>query len=84
MDNRSLRIGTWRTRDGHGAVTVFEFSKAVFRNCTFVGNRNGVDDLSPYWPLCELVDATGAALVLGEAESDLAGDVVMVLPDLAP
>lgn len=46
MDSRSLRLGTWRSTDGHGAVTVFAFSKGEFVNCTFVGNRNGVDDLS--------------------------------------
>ncbi|HVV72116.1 MAG TPA: right-handed parallel beta-helix repeat-containing protein, partial [Verrucomicrobiae bacterium] len=29
----------------NGVVTVFPRSKAVFRHCTFTGNRNGVDDM---------------------------------------
>lgn len=28
-----------------GVLTVFQFSRAVVENCTFTGNRNGVDDL---------------------------------------
>ena len=47
MDSRSLKLGSWKPKAGHGAITLFKFSKAQFRNCTIVGNRNGVDDLSP-------------------------------------
>ncbi|MEM7314378.1 MAG: right-handed parallel beta-helix repeat-containing protein, partial [Planctomycetota bacterium] len=46
LDDRSRSIGTWKPDIGHGAVTVFAFSKADFARCTFVGNRNGIDDLS--------------------------------------
>lgn len=46
LDERSRRLGTWKPNVGHGAVTVFRHSKAKFTRCTFVGNRNGVDDLS--------------------------------------
>ena len=28
-----------------GVVTIFQHSRAVMRNCTFTGNRNGVDDM---------------------------------------
>lgn len=28
-----------------GALTIFRNSKAVVQNCTFVGNRNGIDDM---------------------------------------
>ncbi len=47
MDSRSLKLGSWMPKVGHGAITLFKFSKAEFRNCTIVGNRNGVDDMSP-------------------------------------
>ena len=47
MDSRSMRLGSWMPKAGHGAITLFPPSKAQFRNCTIVGNRNGVDDLSP-------------------------------------
>lgn len=30
-----------------GVLTIFKESRAVLRRCTFVGNRNGVDDRSP-------------------------------------
>ena len=46
LDKRSQQLGSWNPESGHGAVTVFAFSRAEFRRCTFVGNRNGVDDLS--------------------------------------
>jgi heme/copper-type cytochrome/quinol oxidase subunit 2 len=46
MDTRSMRLGTWKPEEGHGAITVFPHSKAVVRRSTFVGNRNGVDDVS--------------------------------------
>jgi len=46
LDDRSKQLGTWKPDLGHGAVTVFKFSTARFRKCTFVANRNGVDDLS--------------------------------------
>ena len=46
LDSRSTRLGTWNPETGHGAVTVFAFSKAEFRRCTFINNRNGLDDLS--------------------------------------
>lgn len=54
MDSRSLRLGTWMAGTGHGAITLFQLSKAVFRNCTIVGNRNGIDDWSPdtVWDSC--------------------------------
>ncbi len=47
LDARSRKLGSWKPKVGHGAVTVFKFSKAMFSRCTFTGNRNGVDDLSP-------------------------------------
>ncbi|MFO0916421.1 MAG: right-handed parallel beta-helix repeat-containing protein [Pirellulales bacterium] len=47
QDELSRRLGSWRKSDGHGAMTVFPWSKATVRRCTFVGNRNGVDDLGP-------------------------------------
>jgi hypothetical protein len=47
MDKRSSSLGTWLPKVGHGAVTIFSACKGEFRNCTFVGNRNGVDDWSP-------------------------------------
>ena len=46
LDRRSEQLGSWNASSGHGAVTVFAFSQAEVRNCTFIGNRNGVDDLS--------------------------------------
>jgi len=46
LDERSTHLGSWKPEAGHGAVTVFAFSKAEFRRCTFIGNRNAVDDLS--------------------------------------
>lgn len=46
LDHRSQQLGTWQKHAGHGAATVFAYSKAEFVRCTFVGNRNGVDDLS--------------------------------------
>jgi len=46
-DRGSRRLGTWKPRSGHGAITVFRASRADVRRCTFVGNRNGVDDESP-------------------------------------
>lgn len=30
-----------------GVVTVFSTSKGIFRQCTFAGNRNGIDDMNP-------------------------------------
>lgn len=47
MDSRSLKLGTWKPNRGHGAITVFTLSKLVMKNCTIIGNRNGVDDTSP-------------------------------------
>lgn len=47
LDSRSLKLGTWMPEKGHGAITVFQLSRLTMRNCTIVGNRNGVDDLSP-------------------------------------
>ncbi len=47
LDSRSLKLGTWMSDKGHGAITVFKPSRLTMRNCTIVGNRNGVDDLSP-------------------------------------
>lgn len=47
MDSRSLKLGSWMPEAGHGAITVFEPCHLTLRNCTIVGNRNGVDDLSP-------------------------------------
>ena len=44
QDAVSRWLETWKPRAGHGAITVFWFSRAVVRKCTFVGNRNGVDD----------------------------------------
>ena len=29
----------------NGVVTIFQDSRAEIRNCTFTGNRNGVDDM---------------------------------------
>lgn len=48
LDTRSQQLGTWNQRSGHGALTVFAFSRAEVRNCTFVNNRNGIDDLSQH------------------------------------
>lgn len=47
LDKMSTKLGSWKPKDGHGAVTVFGKSKLTMRRCTFVGNRNGVDDLGP-------------------------------------
>ena len=46
-DKMSRKLGTWKPDEGHGAVTVFAFSRLSMRRCTLVGNRNGIDDLSP-------------------------------------
>ena len=46
LDHRSEQLGTWESEAGHGAVTVFASSQAEFHRCTFVANRNGVDDRS--------------------------------------
>lgn len=45
-DSRSQKVGSWLPKVGHGAVTVFADCEAEFRNCTFTGNQNGVDDWS--------------------------------------
>ena len=47
MDSRSLKLGSWKPKLGHGAITVFTPSRIVMRDCTITGNRNGVDDTSP-------------------------------------
>ena len=47
MDNRSLKLGSWMPKLGHGAITVFTRSKLAMTNCTITGNRNGIDDTSP-------------------------------------
>ena len=46
LDERSTQLGSWKPESGHGAVSAFAFSEAEFRRCTFVNNRNGIDDLS--------------------------------------
>jgi len=46
IDNRVKEVGQWKPLHGSGALTVFPESRVVVRNCTFVGNRNGVDDSS--------------------------------------
>ena len=42
---RRSSLQTWSQKNGHSALTVFPPSRVTVRNCTFVGNRNGVDDL---------------------------------------
>lgn len=44
MDDRARRLGQWKPRHGCGALTVFTHSKVRMDRCTFVGNRNGIDD----------------------------------------
>ncbi|MFK8113975.1 MAG: right-handed parallel beta-helix repeat-containing protein [Rubripirellula sp.] len=46
MDQRALSMGYWKPENGAGALTILPDSKAIVRRCTFVGNRNGVDDSS--------------------------------------
>jgi hypothetical protein len=58
----------------NGAVTIFWDSQAVFRNCTFTGNRNGVDDMggASRYEDCIFVDNTLDAGLKGYARYDLA------------
>lgn len=43
-DERSKEVPPWRPKRGGGTLTVFPTSRVIVRNCTFTGNRNGVDD----------------------------------------
>jgi len=43
-DSRSSKVPPWRPKRGGGTLTVFPTSRVVVKNCTFTGNRNGVDD----------------------------------------
>ncbi len=43
-DARSSKVPAWRPKRGGGTLTVFPTSRVVVKNCTFTGNRNGVDD----------------------------------------
>ncbi len=43
-DARSIHVPPWRPKRGGGTLTVFPTSRAIVRNSTFTGNRNGVDD----------------------------------------
>ncbi len=58
----------------NGAVTIFWKSEAEFRNCTFAGNRNGVDDMggtSSYFD-CIFADNTLDAGLKGYGRYELA------------
>ena len=43
-DTRSSKVPPWRPKRGGGTLTIFPTSRVVVKNCTFTGNRNGVDD----------------------------------------
>jgi len=43
-DARSIHVPPWRPERGGGTLTVFPTSRVTVKNCTFTGNRNGVDD----------------------------------------
>ena len=43
-DETSKNVPAWKPVQGGGTLTVFPTSRVVVRNCTFTGNRNGVDD----------------------------------------
>jgi hypothetical protein len=47
MDEISRETGSPKPKAGHGALTVFPYSRATVKRSTFVGNRNGVDDEGP-------------------------------------
>lgn len=44
MDDRSKSLGYWKEEHGAGALTILPYSIARVSQCTFAGNRNGVDD----------------------------------------
>jgi hypothetical protein len=58
----------------NGVLTIFWKSSAVVRNCTFTGNRNGVDDMGgeSSYANCILVDNTLDAGLKGFARYELA------------
>jgi hypothetical protein len=45
VDTVAKRSGE-KPMDNSAALTIFQNSRAIVRNCTFTANRNGVDDLS--------------------------------------
>lgn len=46
IDHRAKIVGKWKPIHGSGALTVFPESRVVLRRCSFIGNRNGIDDSS--------------------------------------
>ena len=44
MDARSASLGFWKPDNGAGALTILPDSRVSVDRCTFVGNRNAVDD----------------------------------------
>ena len=58
----------------NGAVTIFWKSHAEFRNCTFAGNRNGVDDMggASSYVNCLFADNTLEAGLKGHPRYELA------------
>jgi hypothetical protein len=57
-----------------GVVTIFQNSRAVVRNCTFTGNRNGVDDMGGHstYENCIFVDDKLDTGLKGYARYELA------------
>ena len=44
MDEMAKTPGKWKPEHGSGALTLFQNSKVLLRRCTFIGNRNAIDD----------------------------------------